>query len=332
MGLLVDGRWVDQWYNTADGGRFKRENAQRRNWVTADGQPGPSGDGGFQAEAGRYHLYVSLACPWAHRTLIFRQLKGLESLIDVSVVSWFMREDGWTFDPATGSTGDALDGTEFMHQRYTLDDPHYTGRVTVPVLWDKKLKRIVSNESSEIIRMFNSAFDGLTGNTLDFYPEHLRSEIDALNERIYPNVNNGVYRAGFATTQEAYEEAYDNVFSTLDFLEDLLNQRRYLAGEVITEADWRLFTTIIRFDAVYHGHFKCNLRRIEDYPNLSNWLRELYQWQGVAQTVDFEHIKNHYYASHRTINPTGVVPKGPLQDFNRPHDRERLSGREVFKG
>ncbi|MEN0107207.1 MAG: glutathione S-transferase family protein [Pseudomonas sp.] len=302
MGLLVDGQWQDQWYNTADGGRFKRENAQRRNWVTANGEAGPSGEGGFKAEAGRYHLYVSLACPWAHRTLIFRKLKGLESLIDVSVVSWYMRENGWTFDTATGSTGDALDNLQLMHQRYTADDAHYTGRVTVPVLWDKKLKRIVSNESSEIIRMFNSAFDELTGNTLDFYPEALRGEIDALNER-------------------TYEEAYDGVFSTLDWLEGVLENNRYLAGDAITEADWRLFTTLIRFDAVYHGHFKCNLKRIEDYPNLSNWLRELYQWPGVAQTVDFEHIKHHYYASHRTINPTGVVPKGPLQDFDRPHDR-----------
>ncbi len=324
MGLLVDGQWQDQWYNTADGGRFKRENAQRRNWVTATGEAGPSGEGGFKAEAGRYHLYVSLACPWAHRTLIFRQLKGLESLIDVSVVSWLMRENGWTFDTAHGSTGDTLDDLELMYQRYTADDAAYTGRVTVPVLWDKKLKRIVSNESSEIIRMFNAAFDELTGNRLDFYPERLRSQIDALNERIYPNVNNGVYRAGFATTQEAYEEAYDGVFSTLEWLENLLEKNRYLAGDVITEADWRLFTTLIRFDAVYHGHFKCNHKRIEDYPNLSNWLRELYQWPGVAQTVDFEHIKHHYYASHLTINPTGVVPKGPLQDFNRPHDRARV--------
>ncbi len=324
MGLLVDGQWQDQWYNTADGGRFKRENAQRRNWVTATGEPGPSGEGGFKAEAGRYHLYVSLACPWAHRTLIFRKLKGLESLIDVSVVSWLMRENGWTFDTAHGSTGDTLDDLELMYQRYTADDAAYTGRVTVPVLWDKKLKRIVSNESSEIIRMFNAAFDELTGNRLDFYPERLRSQIDALNERIYPNVNNGVYRAGFATTQEAYEEAYDGVFSTLEWLENLLEKNRYLAGDAITEADWRLFTTLIRFDAVYHGHFKCNHKRIEDYPNLSNWLRELYQWPGVAETVDFEHIKHHYYASHLTINPTGVVPKGPLQDFNRPHTRDHL--------
>jgi len=324
MGLLVDGQWQDQWYNTEDGGRFKRENAQRRHWVTATGEAGPSGEGGFKAEAGRYHLYVSLACPWAHRTLIFRALKGLEDLIDVSVVSWLMRENGWTFDTTHGSSGDALDDLSLMYQRYLADDPRYTGRVTVPVLWDKKLKRIVSNESSEIIRMFNSAFNGLTGNELDFYPEALRNEIDGLNERIYPNVNNGVYRAGFATTQQAYEEAFDGLFATLESLETLLGHKRYLAGEQVTEADWRLFTTLIRFDAVYHGHFKCNLKRIEDYPNLSNWLRELYQWPGVAQTVDFEHIKHHYYASHLTINPTGIVPKGPQQDFMRAHDRERF--------
>ncbi|MCO8165418.1 glutathione S-transferase family protein [Pseudomonas sp. 21LCFQ010] len=330
MGLLVEGRWHDQWYETKEGA-FQRENAQRRNWVTADGSPGPSGEGGFQAQAGRYHLYVSLACPWAHRTLIVRQLKGLEKLIDVSVVSWLMLENGWTFDPQTGSTGDSLDGLEFMHQRYTKDDPNYTGRVTVPVLWDKKLKRIVSNESAEIIRMFNSAFNELTGNPLDLYPEHLRAQIDELNEQIYPNVNNGVYRAGFATSQAAYEQAFDALFSKLDELEHLLGENRYLSGEYLTEADVRLFTTLIRFDAVYHGHFKCNLRRLSDYPNLSNWLRELYQWPGIAQTVDFQHIKHHYYASHRTINPTGVVPKGPLQDFSVAHDRQRLAGNGIWQ-
>ena len=331
MGLLVDGHWQDKWYESSKDGAFQREQAQRRNWVTAGGQPGPSGDGGFAAEAGRYHLYVSLACPWAHRTLILRKLKGLEGLIDVSVVSWLMLENGWTFDKTLGSTGDKLDDFEFMHQRYTADTADYTGRVTVPVLWDKKLKRIVSNESSEIIRMFNSAFNDLTGNDLDFYPAPLRSEIDALNERIYPAVNNGVYRAGFATSQNAYEAAFDDVFAELDHLEQLLGANRYLTGEYLTEADVRLFTTLIRFDAVYHGHFKCNLRRIADYPNLSNWLREMYQVPGVAQTVDFTHIKHHYYASHRTINPTGVVPKGPEQDFSVAHDRARLSGKGVWK-
>lgn len=331
MGLLVDGHWQDKWYESSKDGAFQREQAQRRHWVTADGRPGPSGEGGFAAEAGRYHLYVSLACPWAHRTLILRKLKGLESLIDVSVVSWLMLENGWTFDTALGSTGDKLDHFDFMHQRYTADTPDYTGRVTVPVLWDKKLKRIVSNESAEIIRMFNSAFDGLTGNELDFYPAPLRGEIDALNDRIYPAVNNGVYRAGFATSQQAYEEAFDEVFAELDHLERVLGANRYLSGEHLTEADIRLFTTMIRFDAVYHGHFKCNLRRIADYPNLSNWLRELYQWPGIAETVDFQHIKNHYYGSHKTINPTGVVPKGPAQDFTVAHDRARLSGKGVWQ-
>ncbi len=332
MGLLIEGRWHDQWYESSKDGAFQREAAKRRNWVTADGSPGPSGEGGFKAEAGRYHLYVSLACPWAHRTLIVRQLKGLENLIDVSVVSWLMRENGWTFDTALGSTGDKLDGLEFMYQRYTAEAPDYTGRVTVPVLWDKQLKRIVSNESAEIIRMFNSAFNDLTGNTLDLYPQPLRGAIDTLNEAIYPAVNNGVYRAGFATSQAAYEQAFDEVFAELDRLEALLGERRYLVGEYLTEADVRLFTTIIRFDAVYHGHFKCNLRRIVDYPNLSNWLRELYQWPGVAQTVDFQHIKHHYYGSHATINPTGIVPQGPAQDFAAAHDRGRLAGRGILGG
>jgi putative glutathione S-transferase len=331
MGLLVDGRWQDKWYESSKDGAFQREQAQRRNWLTADGKPGPTGVGGFAAEPGRYHLYVSLACPWAHRTLILRKLKGLENLIDVSVVSWLMLENGWTFDQNLGSTGDKLDHFDFMHQRYTADTADYTGRVTVPVLWDKQQTRIVSNESSEIIRMFNGAFDDLTGNDLDFYPAPLRGEIDALNERIYPAVNNGVYRAGFATSQQAYEEAFDDVFTELDRLELLLGANRYLAGEYLTEADIRLFTTLIRFDAVYYGHFKCNLRRIADYPNLSNWLREIYQWPGVAETVDFTHIKHHYYASHRTINPTGVVPKGPAQDFTAAHDRERLSGKGVWR-
>lgn len=331
MGLLVEGRWQDQWYESSKDGAFQREQAQRRNWVTADGRPGPSGEGGFKAEAGRYHLYVSLACPWAHRTLIVRKLKGLENLVDVSVVSWLMRENGWTFDKQTGSTGDPLDGHTFMYQRYLADTPDYTGRVTVPVLWDKKLQRIVSNESSEIIRMFNSAFDELTGNRLDLYPEALRPEINRLNDAIYPAVNNGVYRAGFATSQGAYEAAFDDVFGEADILEKLLGEKRYLAGEYLTEADVRLFTTLIRFDAVYHGHFKCNLRRIADYPNLSNWLREVYQLPGVAETVDFVHIKHHYYASHATINPTGVVPKGPAQDFSGAHDRGRLNGQGILQ-
>jgi len=330
MGLLVDGQWHDRWYESSDKGEFQREQAQRRDWVSADGSPGPDGQRAVKAEAGRYHLYVSLACPWAHRTLIYRKLKQLDSLIDVSVVSWLMAEHGWTFDKSTGSSGDALDGLEFLHQRYTADDASYTGRVTVPVLWDKQEQRIVNNESSELIRIFNSAFDGLTGSKLDLYPELLQTEIDSLNERIYPAVNNGVYRAGFATTQQAYETAFDEVFSELDWLEQRLGQQRYLAGEFLTEADWRLFTTIVRFDAVYHGHFKCNLRRIEDYPNLSNWLRELYQWPGIAETVDFTHIKGHYYASHRQINANGIVPKGPQLELERAHDRERLPGQGIW--
>jgi putative glutathione S-transferase len=330
MGLLVEGQWRDQWYESSKDGAFQREQAQRRNWLTADGQPGPSGVGGFAAEPGRYHLYVSLACPWAHRTLILRKLKGLEALIDVSMVSWLMAENGWSFDQQLGSSGDPLDHFQFLHQRYTADTADYTGRVTVPLLWDKQQQRIVNNESAEIIHMFNSAFDELTGNDLDFYPAPLREAIDALNERIYPAVNNGVYRAGFATSQQAYESAFDELFAELDYLEVLLDQNRYLSGEYLTEADIRLFTTLIRFDAVYHGHFKCNLRRIADYPNLSNWLRELYQWPGIAETVDFTHIKNHYYGSHKTINPTGIVPKGPMQDFSAGHDRQRLSGKGVW--
>lgn len=331
MGLLVEGRWHDQWYESSKDGAFQRESAQRRNWVTANGEPGLSGEGGFRAEAGRYHLYVSLACPWAHRTLIVRKLKGLENLIDVSVVSWLMLENGWTFDPQKGSTGDALDGHQFLYQRYTTDDPHYTGRVTVPMLWDKKLQRIVSNESAEIIRMFNSAFSELTSNHLDLYPTDLQARIDQLNDEIYPTVNNGVYRAGFATSQGAYEQAYDELFAELDALEARLGENRYLVGEHLTEADIRLFTTIVRFDAVYYSHFKCNMRRIVDYPNLSNWLRELYQWPGIAETVNLEHIKGHYYASHRTINPTGIVPKGPALDFSAPHDRERLIGKGIVQ-
>ena len=331
MGLLIDGRWHDQWYESTSDGTFKREQAQRRNWVTVDGTPGPTGSGGFKAQADRYHLYVSLACPWAHRTLITRQLKDLESLIDVSVVSWLMLENGWTFDPTFGSTGDRLDGLDFLHQRYTRDTADYTGRVTVPVLWDKHLQRIVSNESADIIRMFNTAFNDLTGNTLDLYPQPLATQIDSWNERIYPAVNNGVYRAGFATSQSAYELAFVDVFRELAHLEAHLSQHRFLAGKYLTEADVRLFTTLIRFDAVYYSHFKCNERRIEDYPQLSNWLRELFQWPGIAQTVDFTHIKGHYYASHRTINPTGIVPKGPALDFTREHDRAHLASNGIWQ-
>lgn len=318
MGLLIDGQWHDQWYENGKDGAFQREESQRR-------------DTSLSAEAGRYHLYVSLACPWAHRALILRSLKGLEPIIGVSIVSWLMGEHGWTFDRDHGSTGDALDGLQYLYQRYTQDDPRYTGRVTVPVLWDRQAQRIVNNESADIVRLFNHAFDDLTRNDLDLYPSALQPTIDGLNARIYPAVNNGVYRAGFATTQQAYEEAFDALFAELDQLEQLLAQQRYLAGAYLTEADVRLFTTLVRFDAVYHGHFKCNLRRVVDYPNLSNWLRELYQWPGIAATVDLWHIQHHYYQSHTTINPTGIVPKGPHLDFERPHDRERLSGQGIWR-
>jgi len=325
MGMLVDGVWHDVWYDTKkSGGRFERSQAQWRDWVTADGTPAPGRSRGFKAEPGRYHLYVSLACPWAHRTLIFRKLKKLEDAISVSVVHHFMGENGWTFLQEDGATGDTLYGLDFLHQIYARADPAYSGRVTVPVLWDKQEQTIVSNESSEIIRMLNSAFDEWGDTSLDFYPDALRAEIDAVNERIYPAINNGVYRAGFATTQEAYEEAYRELFSALDEMEDRLSRQRYLAGDRLTEADWRFFTTLIRFDAVYVGHFKCNLRRISDYPALSNYLRELYQVRGVAETVNLHHIKAHYYGSHGTINPTRIVPLGPELDFDAPHDRDHL--------
>jgi putative glutathione S-transferase len=325
MGMLVDGVWHDVWYDTKETkGHFKRAASQFRNWVTADGSAGPSGTGGFKAEAGRYHLYVALACPWAHRTLIFRKLKKLEALISVSIVDPLMLENGWEFKDGDGGTVDQLFGAKAMWQIYTRADPHYSGRVTVPVLWDKQTETIVNNESSEIIRMFNSAFDGLTGSTLDFYPEPLRAEIDAINDVVYDTVNNGVYKSGFATTQQAYDEHVVKLFETLDDLDKRLGDNRYLVGETLTEADWRLFTTLVRFDAVYVGHFKCNIRRIEDYRNLPGYLRELYQISGVRETVDMAHIKQHYYASHKTINPTGIVPLGPDLDFDRPHGREKL--------
>ncbi len=325
MGLLVDGIWQDSWYDTKkSGGRFERSKSQFRDWVTRDGAPAEGRERGFKAEPGRYHLYVSLACPWAHRTLIFRKLKKLEDVISVSVVHHFMGEHGWTFLAEDGATGDDLYGFDYLHQIYTKADPNYSGRVTVPVLWDKQTETIVSNESADIIRMFNEAFDEWGDASLDFYPKALRSEIDAVNDRVYDAVNNGVYKSGFATTQDAYEEAFDALFSELDSLEDRLSRQRYLAGDRMTEADWRLFTTLVRFDAVYVGHFKCNLRRIADYPNLSNYLRELYQVPGVAETVDMVHIKHHYYGSHETINPTRIVPKGPALDFDAAHDRDRF--------
>lgn len=322
MGKLVDGQWVDQWYDTkSTGGKFVRKDSQFRNWVTVDGAPGPTGEGGFKAEPGRYHLYVSYACPWAHRTLIFRKLKGLDDLISLSAVHWYMAENGWTFADGQGVLADTVNNADFMHQVYTAADPQYSGRVTVPVLWDKQTKTIVSNESAEIIRMFNSAFDGVGAMSGDYYPEDLRQEIDAVNAFVYDKVNNGVYKAGFATSQEAYEEAVNALFSALDILEARLGENRYLAGDRLTEADWRLFTTLLRFDPVYVGHFKCNIRRIADYPNLWGFTRELYQMPGVAETVNMDHIKRHYYESHGTINPTGIVPTGPDIDFTVPHGR-----------
>ncbi|QEW07314.1 glutathione S-transferase family protein [Nitrincola iocasae] len=323
MGLLVDGEWVDQWYDTKSSeGRFVRSEAQFRNWITADGSPGPTGEGGFKAEPQRYHLYVSLACPWAHRTLIFRAIKGLESFISVSVVNPLMREDGWTFAEGEGVIADPLHQADYLHQIYTAEDADYTGRVTVPLLWDKQQQRIVSNESADIIRMLNSAFDSVGAIPGDYYPQALREEIDQINERVYDSVNNGVYKAGFATTQSAYEEAVQPLFDTLDWLDEQLSTRRFLLGNQLTEADWRLFTTLIRFDAVYHGHFKCNLRRVDDYPHLWGYIRDLYQQPGVAETVNMAHIKTHYYASHTMINPTGIIPSGPVQDFEQPPQRQ----------
>jgi len=327
MGLLVDGVWQDdtgrEFGSRAKGGQFVRPATIFRNYVTADGSPGPSGKGGFPAEAGRYHLYVSLACPWAHRTLIFRKLKKLEDVISVSVTVALLGKHGWEFGSEPGATPDSVNGKSTLAEIYLLAEPHYSGRVSVPVLWDKKQKTIVNNESAEIIRMLNSAFDSFTGVRTDYYPAPLREEIDRINALVYETVNNGVYASGFATTQGAYEEAARKVFATLDQMEDRLSRQRYLAGRQITEADWRLFTTLIRFDAVYYSHFKCNVRRIVDYPNLWNYLRELYQVPGVAETVSLDHIKRHYYGSHRNVNPTGIVPIGPLLDFTLPHDRAR---------
>ncbi len=320
MGMLVNGEWTtaipkDRYRK----GRFQRAATQFRGAVTADGSSG------FEAEPGRYHLYVSHACPWAHRTMIYRRLKGLEEAISVSVVDAFMGEDGWKFTENEGCIPDAVNNAGFMRDIYRKARPDYTGRCSVPVLWDKRTGTIVNNESPEIIRMLNSAFDAFGDASLDFYPEHLRAEIDAVNELVYETINNGVYKCGFAQTQEAYEEVFDKLFAALDECEARLGRTRYLVGERVTEADWRLFPTLIRFDAVYVGHFKCNRQRIDDYPNLSNYLRELYQWPGVAETVHLDHIKNHYHQSHETINPTRIVPKGPALDFTGPHDRGRLA-------
>ena len=323
MGLLVNGAWQEDISRTKEG-RFIRPASAFRNFVTRDGSAGPSGEGGFPAEAGRYHLYVSLACPWAHRTLIFRALKKLEPIISVSITEPLYGKTGWEFGTARGGTLDTVNGKATLAEIYLLADPHYTGRVSVPALWDKKRRTIVNNESSEIIRMLNSAFDAFTDVHADYYPAELRGEIDAANELVYPNINNGVYRAGFATSQQAYEEAAYGIFEAFDKIEERLARQRYLAGRQLTEADWRLFTTLVRFDTVYYSHFKCNLRRVADYPNLWNYTRDLYQVPGIAETVSIDHIKRHYYGSQRQVNPTGIVPIGPTIDFAAPHDRNRF--------
>jgi glutathionyl-hydroquinone reductase len=325
-GVFVDGVWHSQWYDTtATGGRFVPTDPIFRNWVTPDGSAGPSGQDGFAAERGRYHLYVSLACPYAHRTVIFRKLKKLESVISMSILDPVMGDAGWEFGNGRATTGDTVNHKQRLGEIYLLADPHYTGRVSVPVLWDKRRRTIVNNESPEIIRMLNSAFAGFTNDHTDYYPTDLRTEIDRLNARVYSDVNIGVYRAGFAVTQEAYEEGCRSVFAALDWIEAILSRQRYLAGARLTEADWRLLTTLLRFDAVYYSHFKCNVRRIVDYPNLSNYARELYQVPGIAETVNLDHIKRHYYMSMTAINPTRIVPLGPQMDFSAPHDRARFA-------
>ncbi|MGQ7435614.1 glutathione S-transferase family protein [Streptococcus suis] len=316
MGLLQDGKWVDQWYDTkSTGGKFIRSVTQFRNWITPDGQAGPTGEGGFKAESGRYHLYISLACPWASRTLIMRKLKGLEDHISLSVVHPLMLENGWTFEDGSGVIKDTLFNSDYLYQVYLKADPHYTGRVTVPVLWDKETNTIVSNESAEIMRMFNTAFNDITGNHDDYYPTDLQTEIDTMNDFIYPNINNGVYKAGFSTSQAVYEKEVKNLFAALDKLEEHLADKDYLVGNQLTEADIRLFTTLVRFDPVYFGHFKCNIKALVDYPNLWDYTKRIYNHSGIAETVDFDHIKQHYYGSHKTINPTGIVPVGPDLDW-----------------
>jgi len=324
MGLLIDGEWRDKWYDTeSTGGKFERSTSKFRNWVTADGSAGPSGKSGFQAQSGRYHLYVSYACPWAHRALIFRALKDLTDHISVSVVHPDMMEDGWTFaTDFEGATGDTLFGSDFLRDIYIKADPNFTGRVTVPVLWDKAQNTIVSNESAEIIRMFNSAFNEITGNTDDYWPTDLREQIADINERVYETVNNGVYKAGFATSQDAYDDAVHPLFDSLAWLESILENNRFLAGDKLTEADWRLFTTLARFDLVYHTHFKCNHKRLIDYPNLWAYTRQLYQHADIAETVHFDHIVRHYHFSQTTVNPHQIIPINPTVDFTAPHGRD----------
>lgn len=332
MGMLIDGEWhADDAALRRSGGRFNRQKTAFHNWITPDGSPGPGGEGGFPAEPDRYHLYVSYACPWAHRTLIFRKLKKLESVVSLSVVHHFLGADGWTFEAKEGATGDQVNNYDFLRELYQKADPRFTGRVTVPVLWDKKKQTIVSNESSEIIRMLNSAFDRWGDADIDFFPRHLREQIEAINGPVYDNVNNGVYKCGFATSQQAYDEAFHALFATLDEIEERLSQQRYLVGARLTEADWRLFTTLVRFDPVYVGHFKCNRQRIVDYPNLSNYTRELFQFPGVADTVNMEHIKKHYYQSQESINPNRIVALGPDVDYDKPHDRERLPVAQFYQ-
>jgi glutathionyl-hydroquinone reductase len=327
VGLVIDGVWQEERHELrTSAGRFMRQPTRFHHWVTEDGSAGPTGEGGFPAARGRYHLYVALACPWAHRTVIFRTLKALEDVVSMSVVEPIYGPHGWRFDAGPGAIPDTVNGASELAEIYLLADKRYSGRVTVPVLWDKERRTIVNNESSEIIRMLNAAFDRFTNVRTDYYPPALREEIDRVNARVYENVNNGVYRAGFATAQEAYEEAFRALFSVLDEIEERLARQRYLAGSTITEADWRLFTTLVRFDAVYYGHFKCNLRRIIDYPNLSNYLRDLYQQPGIAATVNMDHIKRHYYGSQLHLNPRGIIPLGPELDFNAPHDRGRFGG------
>lgn len=325
VGLLINGKWHDKWYDTSEsGGHFVRVDAAFRHWVT------PDASSNFPAQAGRYILYTSLACPWAHRTLIFRKLKKLENVIDIAIVDPLMGDKGWQFSDGPGCIPDTVNGLDYLHQLYTQEKADYTGRVTVPVLFDKLTRRIVSNESAEIIEMLNSAFDAFGDASVNFFPPELRVKMDALDAVIYDNINNGVYKAGFATGRVAYEASFDALFATLDQLEARLLHRRFLHGERITASDWRLFTTLVRFDAVYYSHFKCNLRRVVDYPNLYAYLRELYQFPGIAETVNMDHIKTHYYASHPTINPSRIVPKGPLLDFEAPPNREHVGDQPGF--